>query len=259
MPLINNRGIANQVSNSNQTVTGKIRYVKSIDTSGWLWVKLEPSKENVYLCEFTKVLLVKDESGRSYFSIMEGPYAKKTASLSSVNAKKCLIQIKRSLGANIIVIISGRQWVISKPRNNTGYNQLVSILNFNGDTAKITLDSDIDYEETNSNSPYFRKVRHSSPLPKGEYKILAPDYPKDTSMTSFYRNNYGGYPDLKYDSVWFPIEYAGNQNSSFVHVGHLSEGCITISQLDKWNDIYKYLISNRLDNEGKYVGILTIK
>jgi hypothetical protein len=77
--------------------------------------------------------------------------------------------------------------------------------------------------------------------------------------TEFYVTYPGGNPDLKYHTVWFPIEYAATANSNFVHVGNISEGCVTIYDLTKWNDVYRYLISNRSDKEGKYVGIVTIE
>ena len=60
---------------------------------------------------------------------------------------------------------------------------------------------------------------------------------------------------LKSDQVWFSIEY-GN-NSRFIHLGHLSEGCVTIMALDKWNAIYDELIKHRV-NGGEYIGQLHI-
>ncbi|WBM70941.1 hypothetical protein OH773_01340 [Buttiauxella sp. WJP83] len=261
MTLTNNISTTNTISGSTQKVTGKYRYTQSIDNTGWLWVKIEPDTVNSVkklLCDFTKVLLLKEEAGRTFFTILEGVYAKKNASMSTKNAKKCLVSIKRSSGAIITVTKSGRQLLVSVPRNNDRHNQLVSTLKFNGDSATITLDSEVDYIESNRNSPNNGKLMHSSPLPKGRYRILSPSYPKNSKMTSFYRTNPGGFPNLKYDTVWFPIEYPGNYNSSFVHVGHLSEGCVTIYQLNKWNAIYEYLISNRSDKEGKYVGTLII-
>lgn len=69
----------------------------------------------------------------------------------------------------------------------------------------------------------------------------------------------GTYPDLKYHTVWFPIEYAATLNSNFVHVGNLSEGCVTMYELPMWNALYSYLIKNRLDKEGLYVGTVTIE
>lgn len=100
---------------------------------------------------------------------------------------------------------------------------------------------------------------HSKPLPKGVYKILAPQNPKNPGYTLGYVNNPGGNPDLKYHTVWFPIEYAATHNSNFVHVGNLSEGCVTMYDLTMWNDLYIYLISNRLDKDGLYVGTVSIQ
>lgn len=89
---------------------------------------------------------------------------------------------------------------------------------------------------------------------------MSPQFAKDGAITAFYKTTVqGGDPNLMYDTVWFPVEYAPNYNSRFVHVGHLSEGCVTIYQVEKWNSIYSYLIKNRLDEEGKYVSILKIQ
>lgn len=49
----------------------KIRYTKSSDTTGWLRVKLEPSGESGYLCEFVKVA-ISEEGARTHFLILEG-------------------------------------------------------------------------------------------------------------------------------------------------------------------------------------------
>lgn len=140
-------------------------------------------------------------------------------------------------------------------------NQLLATLTFNGQSANITLDSDVDYRETNPLSPYYDQVRHSKPLPKGTYKILTPEAPKDRSMTAFYADPQypGAFPGLKYHTVWFAIEYEPTQNSNFVHVGNISEGCVTVHELAKWNALYAYLIANRVDKDGKYVGTITVQ
>ncbi|ECJ3939906.1 hypothetical protein YT28_23740 [Salmonella enterica subsp. salamae] len=268
MAISNNRGSTNQQTNSQQIVKGKVRYVKSLDTTGWLWVKLYPyknqAKDDVYLCEYTKVLLQKvpegqEKSGKTFFKIMEGPYTGKMAFLSDGYVGKCLIQTTRSSGAKLDVKIIGRDKKKSEIRMSE-YNQLMAIMSFNGDKASITLDSDVNYKETNKNSPNYGQILHSSQIPKGVYKVMAPDFPKDKTMTGQYRTTVkGGNPNLKYDTVWFPVQYAANHNSSFVHVGHLSEGCITVYETTKWNSVYLYLIKNRSDKEGKYVGILEIQ
>jgi hypothetical protein len=143
-------------------------------------------------------------------------------------------------------------------RSSDGIEVHFATLMFQGHSATITLDSDVDYEESNANSPYVGQIRHSKPLPKGTYKIMTPQFPKEAKYTSFYVTRPGGYPDLKNHTVWFPIEYAPTNNSNFVHVGNLSEGCVTMYELKMWNPLYLYLIKNRLDKEGKYVGTVTI-
>jgi len=248
---------SNTISGSVQPVTVKTRYTKAPDTSGWLRVRLEPSGESAFLCEFVKVAVSK-EGERTQFVIMEGQHKRKTASLSKENAAKCLVDAKRGGGASIVAKIKGREWLVSQPRRGERLNQLVATLSFDGKSATITLDSGVRYTESNPMSPNVGTVQQSKPLPRGTYKILTPEVPKTPNMTAFYATAPGGYPDLKYHTVWFPVEYAPTHNSNFVHVGNLSEGCVTMYELKMWNPLYAYLIANRSDKEGKYVGTITI-
>ncbi|OCG71840.1 hypothetical protein A9G41_01990 [Gilliamella sp. Nev5-1] len=247
----------NNVENIVTTVTVKHFYTKSIDTSGWLKVKLDPSNKFAFLCDYTKVIIQKVENDRTYFLIKEGRYANNIASLSNKNAIKCLIDCSRGTGATLTVTNLKRKKEISIIRKQE-LNQLFADLSFNGNKARITIDSDVDYVETNPLSPYYRQILHSKPLPNGTYNILAPFTAGDKESTDYYRTDPNGYKALAYDTVWFPIEYAPTYNSNFVHVGNLSEGCITCYEIQKWNDLYQYLISNRSDSDGKYVGKLII-
>jgi hypothetical protein len=239
------------------TVDVKTLYTKSIDESGWLLVKLA-SGEKVGIPEFVKVGVVKTDD-RTHFVIFEGRYKGKTASLAKINADKCLVNIKRGNGAKLVAKIVGRKMTTSIVQGKE-YNQLWATLEFNGKRANITLDSDIDYREENPISPDKNKWKHSKPLPVGIYKIKTPEAPPGHDYTSFYaRENYPGtYPNLKNHRVWFPIEYAATYNSNFIHVGNVSEGCVTMYDLKMWNPLYEYLISNRSDKEGKYVGTVQI-
>jgi hypothetical protein len=92
-----------------------------------------------------------------------------------------------------------------------------------------------------------------TPLPANEYTILLSDSPHNKDMTRFYREVESS---LKYDQVWFPVKYG--DNSRFVHVGNVSEGCMTVVDLAKWADIHEALISHRA-SDGKSVGKLIIK
>jgi len=63
------------------------------------------------------------------------------------------------------------------------------------------------------------------------------------------------------NDVWFPIGLHGSSTASgrYIHVGHLSEGCITQHDLTRWNAIYDYLISSREpDSLGKVVGKVVV-
>lgn len=250
------RARTNTTANSVHPAVVTTKYTKSPDSSGWLKVQLEPSAKMVFLPEFVKVSVTKEDK-RTHFLILEGDYKGKAASLKIENAAKCLVSASRGSGAKLTVKTIGRKRLFSKPRNES-LNQLVATLFFNGQAAMITLDSDVRFRET-APGPDFGKVKQSQPLPKGTYKILTPQSAHDSENTAFYVTEPGGNPDLKYHTVWFAIEYAATGNSNFVHVGNLSEGCVTIYDLSKWNDVYRYLISNRSDNEGKYVGTVTIE
>lgn len=249
------RARTNTTANSVHPAVVTTKYTKSPDMSGWLKIQLEPGGF-AFLPEFVKVSVVKEDK-RTHFVILEGQYKGKTASLKSENAATCLVSGSRGAGAKLVAKTIGRQRLFSKPRNDT-QNQLVATLFYNGRSAMITLDSDVKFRES-APGPDFGKIKQSRPLPKGTYRILTPESAHGAEMTSFYVTYPGGNPDLKYHTVWFPIEYATTGNSNFVHVGNLSEGCVTIYDLTKWNDVYRYLISNRSDKEGKYVGAVTIE
>lgn len=250
----------NTRENSRTTVTTTTLFTKSIDTSGWLAIRLETTGERVTVCEYTKVLVTKETQARVFFTLLDGRYKGKDASLAAENKVKCLVRAVRGSGASITATTMGRRKVGLGVRREVN-NQLLATLSFNGQTASITLDSDVPYRETNPASPHYGEIRQSQPLPPGVYKILVPEAAKDRGMTEFYADPQypGAYPGLKYHTVWFPIEFAGTHNSNFIHVGNLSEGCVTVYELQKWNDLYAYLIANRSDQGGKYIGTVTIK
>lgn len=91
------------------------------------------------------------------------------------------------------------------------------------------------------------------PLPDDTYDILVPDVAYDINYTGQYKL---AYPDLTCHQVWFPIEY--QTNNRYVHVGAISEGCVTLLDLDLWNEIYNYLISYR-QTDRQYVDKLMIR
>ena len=54
----------------------------------------------------------------------------------------------------------------------------------------------------------------------------------------------------------FPIDHG--DKSRYVHVGNVSEGCVTVLGLARWADIHEAQISHR-DPSGKYAAKLVVK
>ena len=213
--------------------------------SGWLRVKLDRAingSTNAFLCEMTKVLVTRTQAGRTYFKIEDGTYAGKSASLNSDNADLYLTTTgptASSNGATLEVTYSGQKRAIYSTARGIDIDQKAGRLGFNGNTATISL-STVEADSL-------------GPLPDGTYDILVPDVAHDIGYTGQYKP---AYPDLKCHQVWFPIEY--QTNNRYVHVGAISEGCVTVLDLGLWNDIYDYLISHR-QTDRRYVGKLIIR
>ncbi|WP_241492113.1 hypothetical protein [Pseudomonas sp. TTU2014-080ASC] len=88
---------------------------------------------------------------------------------------------------------------------------------------------------------------------------MAPDYSHANIPTSGYRAAHPG--QIRCTDVWFPIALQGTTTNSsrYIHIGHLSEGCVTFYELLKWNAIYDYLINKReRGNNGKFIGDLIV-
>jgi hypothetical protein len=89
--------------------------------------------------------------------------------------------------------------------------------------------------------------------------MLAPDYSHKAISTAGYAS---ATPGMIGNDVWFPIGLFGSSSNSsrYIHVGHLSEGCVTVHQLEKWAALYEFLISHRVGNSaGKRIGSLVVR
>jgi hypothetical protein len=85
-----------------------------------------------------------------------------------------------------------------------------------------------------------------SPWKKGWYDIELPDYP---------HKDYRSYVRISSRfKTWFRI---GHEGTKYLHTGSRSLGCITITEVEKWNEIYNKLIKAR---KGDFlsVGVLEI-
>lgn len=213
------------------------------DDSGWIRILKSDNKTSHALCAYTKASVIRNKEGRTFFRVCDGPDKDMIASLKDENAAIYLSNHPRdaSIEAEAVLTVTYKKLVknwYSKARGELLDQQMASVT-FDGKTLEATLNSVWGTGFT--------------PIPIGEYKIRVPDYPHDAAMTNFYR---GVAPKLRYDQVWFPIEYG--DNSRYVHVGNLSDGCVTVLDLEKWNEVHAYLIKHRAPG-GKHVGKLVVK
>lgn len=234
----------NAATQSNQTVPADvIRYVNKVDTdSGWLLVGWDnvPRGDWKSLFKYCKVMLIGSKNGRTYFKILEGESSGKIAYLSDANVDVYLGKIAPKQKTLELIVTYGEYdpaWK-SISRERTFPQQLAS-----GELGKIRFEAAMN---TSWNSTF-------SPIPAGTYTILLPDFPHTSEYTSQYKREY---PELPQHQVWFPISY-GN-NSRYIHVGNVSEGCTTILSLKQWPLIHEALVSHR-SRDGKSVGTLIVK
>lgn len=166
------------------------------------------------------------------------------ASLTSANAARYLSTTGPSGPASLIVTYVGTP-VEEVSRFRGRLKQQWADLSFNGQTARVTL-----------NSVWGGAY---APIALGSHNILAPDYSHAAISTAGYASATAG---MIGNDVWFPIALGGSmQNSSrYIHVGHLSEGCVTVYQLERWTALYTYLISRRAPGSaGRRIGTLVVR
>jgi hypothetical protein len=191
------------------------------------------------LCKYTAVELIGVEHGRRRYRVLDGPRRGAVGSLSESNAAQYLGAMAPMGGRVQITVRYGKRdpaWY-SKARDRA-YNQQLANLRMDGLEAQVSLDSDID--------------RKFTPLPDGRYVVLVPDFPHAGSMTTYYRNVA---PGLAFDQVWFPIDLG--DRSRYIHVGNVSEGCVTVLDLKQWTTIHEMLVSHR-GADGNSVADLTV-
>lgn len=85
----------------------------------------------------------------------------------------------------------------------------------------------------------------TNPVPLGTFSLEIPDEPHP--LGAQYENR------TIYAKSWFRI---GDSGDRYLHPGGISAGCITVIDIEKWTDIYNYLIQRRKD--AKSVGTVEI-
>jgi N-acetylmuramoyl-L-alanine amidase len=86
----------------------------------------------------------------------------------------------------------------------------------------------------------------TKPVPAGTHDIELPDEPHDKGIPYESKSIYA--------KTWFRIGHTGDR---YLHTGAGSDGCITVTEIEKWTDIYNYLIKRR-KGDGLSVGTVEV-
>lgn len=213
-------------------------YINVVGDDGWILGKAgDGTLRPIY--KYAKVLLGETKKGRTYFTPQEGASKGVMLSMTEANAKIYLGAVGPLAGVAQIDVKYKKfekDWY-SRARDEK-LDQQWAALTVGEVVAAVTMN-------TVWNGVFF-------PLPAGTYDVAVPDAPHGADMTRFYRKVE---PALRSDQVWFPILYG--DNSRYVHVGNVSDGCVTVASLDKWTAICEALLKHR-SKDGKLVAKLTV-
>jgi hypothetical protein len=245
-PVLNHIATSNSTPRSQHDAIVTTLYVKLDDaTDGWLKVALEDGSY-AFLCEYTKVTMVKTAGGRTFFRIADGcsESVGKVASLRDDNAARYLTNKGPTVSTETVQVKYG-ELAEEISRFKGRLLQQWAHLTIQGKQITVTL-----------NSVWGTQY---APIPPGVHRIMAPDTSHANISTNGYRNAFPG--KIKGNNAWFPIELAGTvgNSSRYVHIGHLSEGCVTVHEIEHWNLVYEFLIAHRMPHtNGKYVALLEV-
>jgi hypothetical protein len=218
-----------------------VMYVNQVGDDGWLQAMDDLTGRRISLCKYTRVTNIQSKNGRTSFKVQEGTGKGRILSLSDANAKLYLGNKGPTLSGIVVTVVYGpfvKAWV-SKAKGEL-IDQQMATMTVGSLTVDVTM-----------NSVWGAGY---SPLPAGEYPILLPDVPHRAGYTRFYRQSERA---LVHDQVWFPIKF--EDNSRYVHVGNVSDGCVTVLNLAKWSQVQEALISHRQDGGSVGVGKLVVK
>lgn len=172
---------------------------------GWLAVKPDAGGSNVSLPSFLKVKFTGRANGRDGLTVLEGALAGLKA---SVRAKSETESYLRSLPTYLPPV-----------------------------RAKFSRGAETLFIGSKS----YRAISNSKPIANGIHPIQIPDFPHD--IAKHYVT-----PTNPYAMSWFYLGQGNavpGNNANYLHCGSISEGCVTVKELDRWTEVYNELILRR--------------
>jgi len=248
---------------------GKVRYVRIAPPSdGWVYGKLvsghnSKGGDTISLCEYTKVEILetkkvntpKGEECRTFFQVLDGNSegVGKTLSMTEAHAKQHLLNAKRKYEKIKIGVLdlNWKEKVYSVQRHDQVLFQCAGEIHYAGLTIPVTLTSREDGQP-----------QLYEPLSPGTYNLMAPDFPHPHQYSVAYRQEKRG----QFDLAWFHIEDLKHpKEHRYLHMGHFSEGCVSITHIKDWESLYHKIICYRSDGNaeaktggGHYIGTIEV-
>jgi len=188
-------------------------YIEQIDDGGWLTIKFDDGL--IWsLPEYTQVH-VKSSNGRETFEVLEGRFFGKKASVKKKGWRWDQWDIDRSYFEEEVHLKEGC---------------------IHTDAAQLRFYKKSKILEVTGLGSFKAMTDPKNPIPDGTYDIELPYEPHKSSFRYEARANYY--------RTWFRV---GNSGDRFLHCGNISAGCLTVTDIDKWDAIYKHLIISRND------------
>ena len=223
-------------------------YVNKVGQDGWVTIKVGEKNKSIY--KYTKLTLTElDKTGkRVIFTIEEGAFKGQKGSMIIDNGALTYLSDTAPIinEAAKITLKYGKREKDWKSNIRTNLNTKMPLI-IDQQLAILTIKDDLSVVVTlNSEWNSGRK-----PLKKGTYEIGLPDFPHSQEYTQAYKvggklNQNGtlvGGNIVKYHTVWFPIYPLSEQR--YIHIGHISHGCVTIIDYHKYPEIHEFLIQHR--------------
>jgi len=239
---------------------------------GWLNVRDETNGSVISLPMYLKVRIEnarhKGDQTRDYFTIMEGLYVGKKASVSKISETNC----QTLWFWNCNTTYESR--ILTPPKSNPSlprsgpctvrYKKVESTkVGYKAITERTTLDVGRGLGKSFVSTFSGQDVIHQFDLLKpGTYKLRIPDYEHVTKGQKYLSESL-------FATTWYVIDEPlyiddpsteslneqGKKNRYF-HIGNGSAGCLTVRSKSRWTEIVDYVSKSRLDSQ--YVGYVEV-
>ena len=85
-------------------------------------------------------------------------------------------------------------------------------------------------------------------IPNGEWDIEIPDFPH--ALGAYYESR-----GAQRAKTWFRLGHSGDR---YLHTGRVSAGCVTVTDLQRWDELYARIVGAR-KGDGVSVGVLEVR